>query len=377
MKKLPITLLAALAMATATHAQTTVSSDPVGFNTITALGNSDTRFSLPLHRASAYQGAVASVAGNVLTVQGTPGWTANQFVYSAGTQSNTYYVEITSGSKAGMFYTVLGNSSDSGTTNTSTLTLDLNGDTTFTPSSVQAGNTLKIIPYWTLGTLFPNGQGITGTGSIFGTGAATKVLVTDASAIGTNLGATQTYYFYTGASSNGPGWRKIGGGLSTIKNDDYLLPDTHVLIRQDGGAGDTKITVAGAVPVSGRSVVLGTYAQSTDQDNYAGVDIPIPMTLAQSGLATSAFLPSNIFGTTGDQVLVFDDSVVGMNKGASATYYYFNGTTYNGPGWRKIGGGFTNIFDNTAVFQPGSGVIIRKRSTGTPSSVVWNLPLPY
>ncbi|MEZ5385125.1 MAG: TIGR02597 family protein [Prosthecobacter sp.] len=121
-----VLLLLSLLLAPLARAQ--VYSSIVGFNTITALGNSDTRFSVPLHRPSVYQGLVQSVSSNSITVQGLPDWTANQFVYSAGSQTNTYYVSVGSGNKEGMYYTITANSEDSGIADTSFVTIDTAGE---------------------------------------------------------------------------------------------------------------------------------------------------------------------------------------------------------------------------------------------------------
>ncbi|CAN5681736.1 hypothetical protein BH11VER1_BH11VER1_16610 [soil metagenome] len=363
--------LAIGALQQSVQAQTSAGTDPVGFVSITALGNSDTRFSAPLHRPTNYQGVVGSVSGNVVTVQGTPAWTTvpQQWVYTVGSQANTYYVEFGSGAKEGVYYSVIANG-------TNTLTLDLSSDTI--EGSVISGDTVRIIPYWTLAALFPGQAGITGTSSIFGAGSCTKIFATDATAVGVNLGATQTYYYYTGATNGGPGWRQIGGGFTNIKNDSILLQDTHFIIRQDG-VPTSVITVSGVVPMNDKKTVIGTLAANTTQDNFVALEIPVPMTLAQSSLFQSGAFTgtASIFGNACDQLLVFNDTLVGTNKSASGTYYYYTGAANGGPGWRQIGGGFSTIRDNDVVFQPGSGYIIRKQATVTPVGVVWSTPLTY
>jgi uncharacterized protein (TIGR02597 family) len=376
MNKLRFSILALCVLSSLSHAQ--VYSPTVGFNTITALGNSDTRVSAPLHRSPAFSGMVQSVTGNIITVQGLPGWTANQFAYLAGTQPNSYYVSITSGNKEGMYYTVTGNSNDSGTTNTSTVTVNPDGDVLDGASGISQGDTLLIVPYWTLSTFFPGQIGITSTTNIFGTGALTQILLIDATAIGKNLAATHTYYYFTGSGNGGPGWRRVGGGFANIKNDDVILPDAPIIVRQNNVA-TSQITITGNVPTSDRKYVIGTLVANTVQDNMIAVDLPVPLSLSQSNLFESGAFTgtTNIFGTTGDQLLVFNDATTGYNKAADSTYYYFTGATNGGPGWRKIGGGFTTIRNSDIVFQPGSGYVIRKSATVSPTSTVWTVPLTY
>ncbi len=378
MKKLPYLLFGALVLAGNTFGQTTATTDPVGFNTITALGNSDTRFSVPLHRASSFQGLVQSVSGNVITVQGLPGWTLNQFVYASGTQANTYYVEITSGSKIGMFYTVTANSADSGTANTSSLTVDLNGDATFT-SLVSAGVSLKVIPYSTLSTIFPSQTGITTTTSITGSPPATWILLPDISSPGTDLAAASIYYYYSGSNFGGAGWRKLGGGITSIKNDDTIAPDAFVIIRQNGVSSDAVLSATGIVPTTKRAYVIGTLQANTAQDNAIALDIPVALSLSQSNLVQSgAFQGTSVItGSGGDWLLVYDDTVAVTDKAATSIYYYYTGTNFNGVGWRLLGGGISTVRDSDIVLQPGAGYVIRKIAATTASTVVWSVPTPY
>ena len=380
MKKLQISLTA-LSLLAAPLALAQVTTAPVGFNTITALDNSDTRFSTPLQRSAVYQGVVQSVSGSNITVQGLPGWTANQFVYASGTQSNTYYLSIGSGNKVGMFYTVTANSVDSGTANTTTVTVDSAGDTLTGGSGIVTGDTLSIIPYWTFGTLFPSGQGITPAASVSGSGNLTQILVVSPASVGTNLSATSTYYYYPGNGTNfAPGWRKVGGGFNSIKDDDILLPDSPIIIRQNSIGAAASIVVAGTVPQCNRANIIGTLQNNTAQDNWISVEMPIPLTLTQSGLAQSPAFTSatSVTGTGGDQLLVFDDTTAGFNKSANATYYYYPGNGSNFlPGWRKVGGGFNNLFDTATVFQPGSGYVIRKQAAALAATAIWTIPLAY
>lgn len=363
-------------MATVTLAQVTTT--PVGFNTVTALGSSDTRLSAPLQRTTVYQGLVQGVAGNVITLQGLPGFTANQFLYVSGSQPNTYYVTLTTGNKKGMFYTVTANGADSGSANTTTVTVDTAGDTLDSGSGILSGDALSIIPYWTLDTMFPGQVGITGTTNILGTGAVTQVLVTDATTVGTDLASSRTYYYFTGSSFGGAGWRRISGGFTNIKNDDVILPDMPIIVRQNN-VPTSQLKVVGSVPASDRKYIVGTLQANKDQDNNIAIDIPVALTLTQSNLYQSgAFLgTSNIFGVGGDKLLVFDDAVTGYDKSAAFTYYYFTGTSNGGAGWRRVGGGFSTIRDTDVVFQPGSGYVVRKVATPTPSTAVWSIPLPY
>src|SRR5580658_476225 len=82
-------------------AQTSVNTNPCGYCDVGAFSstnsyvglqaNSDTLVSLPFTQPPVFVGTIASVSSNVVTVNGSPNWTSNQFVYAYGTQNSTYY----------------------------------------------------------------------------------------------------------------------------------------------------------------------------------------------------------------------------------------------------------------------------------------------
>ena len=185
----------------------------MGYTALPLLANSDTLVTIPFTRPAAFVGAIGSISSNVITVASSPGWTASQYQYLAGTRSDTYYaivgpnlatvsgtVAVTNGSTAvtataglagimagdelivnGLAYNVASVTNDtaltlsrafagttaSGQTATydhspkegsfytvtdngaNTLTINLNGDSLGT---VVAGTTVSLIPSWTLGT---------------------------------------------------------------------------------------------------------------------------------------------------------------------------------------------------------------------------------
>jgi uncharacterized protein (TIGR02597 family) len=373
-------LLAALLAAVSTQGITMaaeVSTDPVGVNKVTALGNSDTRFSVPLHRPAEFQGVVHSVNGGDITVQGLPTWNVNAFVYTAGTQSNTYYVSFISGNKEGMYYTVTANTVAAGA-NTATVTVDLNGDTFAGATGVAQGDKFKIIPYWTLKTLFPGQVGITGTTAAGGAGSATKIYFPNLTSAGINFFTGGVCFYYTGTGGSGPGWRKVGSGVARM-DDEVVVPDSFLIIRQEGVATSAIHTPTGVVPMSKRKIVLGTLQANLAQDNPVAIDVLVPMTLSESQLYQSgAFEGTTSAGGAvgGDRLFVYDDAAVGYNKSPIAMYFYYTGTAGGGPSWRMIGGGTANK-NSEPVFAPGRGYIIRKASQAVPASVIWPVTPPY
>src|ERR1043166_5035880 len=89
-------------LGTASQAQTSNAfTQPAGFCTLNLLVNSDTRVSITFARFPAFVGVIQSVTNNVVTVQGNPNWSPNQFVYAGGTQPNSYSLLFISGAREG------------------------------------------------------------------------------------------------------------------------------------------------------------------------------------------------------------------------------------------------------------------------------------
>lgn len=335
-----------------------VTTTPVGAVTLDALANSDVVVSIPLRRPSVYSGAASSITNNVVNALGTP-WVDSQFVYASGTQPNRYYLLFTSGVREGMYYTISSNTSSS-------LTLDLAEDSL---SSLTGTESFSIIPFWTFGTLFPDGTGVSGT-SVHSS-RQTELLIPRSSAAGINLSAEYVYYYFTGTN---PGWRRVGGGLSTLRNDDVIVPDSYFIYRQNNSTSNTHV-FTGTVPATNSMTIVGTIASNTRQDNAVSLGYPIALTLAQTKLFESGgFEASSSHAARADELLVFDNSVVGKNKSAAQVYYYFSGAS---PGWRRVGGGLSTVRDNDLVIQPGQGFIVRKAAKSTPGTALITTDLPY
>jgi uncharacterized protein (TIGR02597 family) len=343
-----------LASATASASAATATTDPIGYTTQPLQANSDTFLSVPFHRPAAFIGQVSSVSGNVITITGSPGWNANQFVYAAGAQANTYYVFVRSGTKEGNYYTVTANTGN-------TLTVDLAGDSL---SGLAAGDALSVVPYWTLGTLFPAAdENVSFTASPNSFSLRTTVLMPDLAGSGINLSTVGSYYFYNGA------WRRFGQSASVSRDDEILFPDSYVIVRNAANAGT--LTQFGGV-VTKRFVTPLVTRTGTKQDNPVALPRPIPVSLQDSGLiASGAFAASTNSLVPTDVLLVFDNSVVGKNKSAAATYFYFNN------GWRRFGQPVSQDFGSTPVFGPGYGVVIRKAVSATGNTALWSHAATY
>lgn len=346
-----------------------VESDPAGFTTLTLLGNTDSYIYIPFKRNPAFVGMASSLAGgNVISIAGTPGFTANQFVYAAGTQPNRYYVFLKSGTRAGVYYTITSN-------DTTSITVDTAGDDL--TSAITSTTSLEIIPYDTLGTIFPSGVGVHPSSSHSIAVRQSEILLPNNTSAGTNLASSISYYYYSGTAGVGPGWRKAGV-TGTIANDDILVPDTFFVVRHNIGT-NTSLTFTGTVQMSQLATPVGTINTSTDQDNAVALPFATELTLAQLKLfesGTFAGSSSHSIATRQDQVLVWDNTVSGKNKAADVSYYYYTGTAGAGAGWRRSGITGT-VANNDVVIGPNKGIIIRKKSGGAPATALWSVKPPY
>lgn len=352
------------------EAQTVTSSSPLGMCEIGAydshgnyLGlqaNSDTLVSIPFVRPAAFTGTIQSVSNNVITVNGSPNWAANQFVYAAGSQTNTYYALIGASAsgpanpREGCIYPVTANGSG-------TVTLSLNGDTI---GSIPANSQISLIPYWTLATLFPAANAnVSFTPTSSTRTFKTEVLIPNYSASGINLSASQTYYFIS--SGGNVGWRLFGDSATADHGNDVLAPDGYITIRNQNGAPTLPLVVSGNVPMSKLTVPLATLSTGP-QDNATAVIRPIDTSLNNCGLnpTDGSFVATTSTRSFKDQLFFYNNAQVGFNKSTSATYYYMNN------GWRLFGDAVTT--DHGADLIPAGSAITIRKASGTGLSAFWS-----
>ena len=367
LKKFALAATIAL-IAVPAFAQTTATTDPVGFITYSLPGNADSYLYIPFKRNPDYAGATSgAVASNVIAASGTPNWGVNAFAPGASLQPR-FYVLIRSGAKSGMFYAVSSNDS-------STLTVDLGGDTI--SSDVVAGTAYQICAFDTLGSIFPSGQGVNGSAGHLIGARQSEVLIPESSLAGTNFAPASSYYYYNGATLPGAGWR-LAGQTGTIVNDVVLYPDSYIIVRHNVATG-TSLTTMGTVQMGQVQLPLTTLADNTNQDIPIGIPVAGNQTLFQSNLFQSGAFQggaSHLIGSRKDELLVWDNSFVGKNKAPDASYYYYTGTAGNGPGWR-LAGDTINVRDAEIVITPGKAFTIRKKSTGLAATVFWKVTPTY
>jgi uncharacterized protein (TIGR02597 family) len=345
------TVAATLLLGTAAFAQT-VATDPVGFTTTACPANTDTYTSVPFTRPPEFVGATSAATATTLTVSGTP-FTANQFVYVAGTQPKHYFVLIgphaSTNPKEGLFYEITGNTNN-------TITVNPLGDNL---STIAANTQILIVPYHSLGSLFPaSDAGISFIVSPSQFNRQTQILIPNYAAVGINQPPNITYYFLSGQ-----GWRQFGRPTTEDHTDDAMVNGGFFIIRN--AAAGTTLTSLGSVLTKKTTIPLFTRTGTTQQDNFVALIRPIDVKLNDLGLIDSgAFLSSpNQFNRI-DQLFVFDNAAPGINKAPSGTYYFSGGA------WRKFGQPITTDFGNDLI-PAGAGFIIRKGATATGATSLW------
>jgi len=355
--------IAALCTVAVTSASAqTATSGPVGFTTQLFVANSDTRFSPPLTRPPEFTGGVAAPlpgATAVVTVAGSPGWTANQFAFSPPSQPKTYYAIFgpTSPTPApydaeGKFFTVTANTAN-------TLTIDLAGDSL---SSVPVNAQVQLIPYWTLGTLFPAADAnVSFIPSVSQFVRQTEILVPNHAALGVDTAVAATYYFTSGQ------WRKFGDGA--VNYDNATLPPTESFTVRNKASSSTLVNLGG-VEVKKVTTPLATQA-ADKQDNFVAIVRPVDVAIKDLGLTTNgAFVPSTSAFVRADEILIYDNNVIGTDKSASATYYLLTGAASPADSrWRKFGA--PTVDAGADVIPAGAGFVIRKAPAVGGATAFW------
>ena len=337
---------------------------------INALADSTTYFSIPFTRTPAFCGLVAGIAGNTITVTdnlGAPPAGAGLAGLTPGPDS--YYVVITSGVKEGAGYTT--NAAVAMTV--ATVTVNPPPDSCenlagVVVGGVGVGDQIAIIPYWTLTTVWPGTPpaNITGGGSA---GASTDIELFNP--------VTQAFdvFYYKNAGIGGVGWRKTTSASINAANQS-IPPYQTIVLLQHMGAPNLAFALPPAGGVAGYEVKYKTraclYAPPAGNpwfnfvSNYhyypPAFGQALAPSLLQNGITASRWFcfPPGIK----DRLLVYDNTVPGINKAPKDIYFYNFCTSH----WRRVP--LPINADGVKVFEAGTGTVIL-RVAGFPSPLIW------
>jgi len=327
------------------NAQTTATTEPVGFTTVNVRGKTTTAKAvtfavLPMERPDAFVGACTGAvisldAGKTKITFPSNVFTASQFT---GT-GNQHYFRLSNGANSGEFSTIVTN-----TENSLTLADDLN-------AVLSTTSTFAVTPYWTLGTALPNGAGLQGGSSA---AAADTVTIYNANFVG-------TAYFYNN-SANANQWRT---GL-TPSNNTIIPPGSGLGIERKQ-ASPVAIVLAGSVPLGTSAVdVNGSSSGSATRYTMVGSAYPLASKrLADIGLYTG----NSATGVAGGSSAAVADTVTLYNPATGVGIAYFYNTAANANQWR------TGLTDASNVTIPeGAAVLITRKSGRAPFT--WYIPQP-
>jgi uncharacterized protein (TIGR02597 family) len=326
-----ILAFASLALGSAAAVAQSVTTDPVGFTTLTIKGNSFSVVGLNMVKPVAYQGVVSGVSGATVT-------DANANFDTALTAGKKYFVEIISGEYAGLNAEVLSWSGNS---------ITIAGDVGAIAAALDgAGH--RIRESWTIADVFgaTNQAGLQGAA----TGDNADLIYTLDSA-----GNFVTYYYKNAGFVGGTGWRTLTD-LSTEQGGRPLY-FTDAMVVQRRAATDLSLKLVGAVKV-GRTIVPVQPGVNLIANVYPVTDI---------NLSNSGFYEAGANSLTGAATADGADLVYMLNNGVFSTFYYKNAGFVGGTGWRAI----DNLSDDRGgqALAIGSGVVIERRGT-SPTNVI-------
>ena len=282
--------------------------------------NSDTYIGITTTRAPVFTGKVQSVQNGTTNIvaQGEPNWSANQFVYVAGSQTDHYYLKFTSGELEGAWYDIKSNGAYFAEIEIGSAEL----------AKVKANDSFQIIPHWTLATLFPDGGGFTkSTKMTMGTGATFLYKYTKWNdgmvyQSGTNRAAVDSFFYRERGTT--VGWRN---NAKKDASDEVIEPNGVLKVVQPDEA--CAIAITGVIPMCATSFeVFTTEADGVvdNQDIYVAVPSAVNMKLSE---LTSSLIDTNIFASsTGmvsapvDTLFLYQNEKVGKNLVADETCYY-------------------------------------------------------
>jgi len=351
--------LTALA-ASAAHAQPSA-----GVSSLAVPAQTDTRVAVPFSQQAVGEFSVAAngISASTVTLAGADFSDGRFTTNSQG--SPLFYVRFTSGDLEGRWFNI-----DQQDGDTLTLSVEDTGDSAASAlGDASEGDTLEVIPHWTIAELFPDGQegfSFLESGNPFN--PQFEILLPANGGAGVNRPTTSSLLYTDGD------WVFRAGGNA----DDVVVEPQRTLILRNNGSLDTgeannpatlgdestgslRFVPGGRVPDF--EVIEQIPVRSQESDVIFSADNATATTLGQLNLQQIMTQSSNPFQPT-DQLLVFPDPEPqnGLNVSAATTVLNIGGTLT------------TRLGENAEDIQvrPGEVFILRK-AAGTPGDIDWNV----
>jgi hypothetical protein len=341
-------------------AQTTATTDPVGFVTIsnaagTVTTKKNTFFSIPLQEVESITGQVAgtltAVTSNSLA-NANAGWIAGALSQPA----TPYVIQLTSGAGAGRIFLIAssaitgGASGGAALANTATnlFISPLDSVTAnLTSIGVAAGDTYKIYACDTLGSFFgtPASSGVRG-------GSAT----TNADTVTTLINGSPAIFWYSTSSNR---WTRQGPGNPDSSNV-AMVPNYGIVYGRQTNT-PLVFTVTGQVPTFARAAMIKNSGQTLLSSYW-----PSTTTLSNIGLQNLPIWTGAVAFSNADFVT--------LTIGGSPSNFWWDPTANSGSGgWRRQAPG--NVLSNPIV-EIGTAVQINQRGSASGYTPITN-GVPY
>ncbi len=335
-------------------AQDTVSSPPMGCVNLVLQGRADNLISIPLLQEPVAIGHVLVVTSTTVTLD-TSGWTINQYAPGA-TQS--FYAEISTGQLKGLSYAVVSNTADTLTLNTGSNKL-----TQHRLGAVAVGDTVRIRPAWTVGTIFgmsDSDVALTPFPTLptsLQADSGDSLLFFDSTAVGIRKTPSARLVYVQST-----GWRAPSDGATD--QEGYVLPPlSPVLVRLHNSTGQEVVVLGDAYQAPALLTLTGGNGTQAN-DSFVAVAQSEPVSLNNSGLANADSTQSLVKASSStsqreDLLLAFDPTRKGFERPPEHIYFYLSGQ-----GWEEVGSNSMTVGDNVFL-DPAQIYVLRKRATST------------
>jgi len=325
-----------------------VATDPVGYVNLSVGANADLKVGVSMAQSPAYSGVVDAVTNGVVTVSTTV----------PDVTTAAHYLWVSSGTLSGQWFVITGSTASS-----LTVTEDLAN------AGLVATDSIRVVPFWTLGSLLPNGGGLPTTDNP--SVVKSFLLLNDVTATGINLSASGgTYFPFDNGSVSG--WLDASNPAAFVDNDIIISPASYLTFRNVTESAAT-LTISGNVPVYTVSNQIASRAAGA-QDNQVFLPYPADTLIGDLGLvAAGAISSTDNPSVVEDFLLVYSQAAAGLNPSTTATYFHFDNGSVSG--WLDASNPAAFV-DDSVTIPAGSALIVR-RAASSDTIVEWAAPLPY
>lgn len=323
----------------------TGTSDPAGFTKLTITGAASATSTNYSHLGMGFtnpvstKGEVTSFGVQTITDSGAI-WNDNQFNGGNG----QFYIEIVSGSHAGLMSDIIATSASAQTLTTAD---DLS-------TYLVGGELFKIRKHRSIGDVF----GVNNSAGLHGGASAST-----ADEVQVFNPVTQTYlrFYYQTSGTGGIGWRSSTDPATDASGTTLYLDQGVVVCRKI--AGSLSLVLTGAVKIGPTVVPIGANLNLVANMYPAGT-----LTLASSGLYNA----DPALGLVGASS-VTDADEVEIYSGTTIEIYYYKTGGAGGTGWRNANNPAAN-YGGLSIPAGSSIYVLRKNGN---AAFNWTVPQPF